>query len=63
MSSLKNPKAYFERMRQNKYKFNALGMFLYHLFNHSYQLQYKIYLDEIEYFNDTLFQLVQYSKT
>ena len=65
MSSLKNPKPYFQKMKEDKYKFKALGMFLYHYFNHSHEWsdRYKIYLDEIEYFNDTLFQFVQYSRS
>ena len=52
-------------MKEDKYKFKALGMFLYHYFNHSHEWsdRYKIYLDEIEYFNDTLFQFVQYSRS
>lgn len=56
VNSLKNPKAYFKKMAENKLKFAALGVLLNHLLSQPREL--KLYLEDLDYFTDTLFQLV-----
>lgn len=64
MTSLANPKAYFQKMSENKLTFHSLGILLYHLLNQPNSLieRHKFYLDDVEYFNDTLLQMVRYGK-
>jgi len=50
-------------MAENQLKFKALGMVLFHLLNQiSFSEKPKLYFEDIEYFNDTLFQSVSYGK-
>jgi hypothetical protein len=56
VASLKNPTAYFKKMGESKMKFNALGMLLHHLFSQAREV--KLYLEDIDFFTDTLLQLV-----
>lgn len=46
-------------MKENTLKFNALGLILHHL-NHGQEK--KLYLEDIEYFADTLLMLVNIGK-
>jgi DNA mismatch repair ATPase MutS len=55
-----NPKAYLQQFRRNGLKFKALGMLLNHLLNRVNIS--KLYIDDIDYFVDSLFKFVECGK-
>lgn len=56
MATLRNPKAYFRKMAESRLKFSALGVLLQHLLSQPREL--KLYLEDLDFFTDTLFQSV-----
>ena len=63
INNMTNSKAYFKEFARRKYKFEALGMMLNYLLNESgLILKEKLYIEDIEFFVDTLFQFVEITK-
>jgi len=60
MTVHKNPKAFVKMILQNRIKCNSLGMLLTQILHTNHHS--KLYLEDIDYFIDSLLLTVQYNK-
>ena len=55
-----NPKVYLKQYTKNRLKYNSLGILLNNITNKIPNI--KLYLNDIDYFIDTLFNFVEYDR-
>ena len=60
LSEHSNPKAYLQQFTKDRLKYKAVGILLNHILNKTHHS--KLYIEDVDFFIDTLFQLVNYGR-